>query len=285
MAGEAPGASQGAGMEHLSDGQTSGKGAPVAPEIKNSPHGDGVVPKEDDKKVVKPEDKAATEEDKAKEKTEGEDEEEEQKPLTEWSEFDDPSANAAISLLKEAGATPAQAAAIFDKAIESGNLADIDVKALEALIGKDKALLVMNGVRDYHHRTTKQNTETVQMVKDIFGGDAGWETVKTWAQNKEKRDPTFKKELDDIREDLNKGGRAAKAAAKDLLKLYNGAPNTKGLGNGNQVKGEKAAAPAGAPLSRADYIAELKKAHSNGASSAAIAQLDARRMAGKQAGI
>lgn len=288
MAVAAAGASQGAGNEHLSDGQSDGAGAPKAPEVPNNgAGGDGVVPKDEATKAKPEDDPKAKEAEAADDEAGDEDEDDDKVELTEWSEFDDPSANAAIDLLKEAGVSPAEADGIFSKAIQSGDLRDIDVKALEAKVGKNKTLLIMNGVKDYHQRTTEQNDATVQMVHDIVGGEAAWNQVRDWAQAKERNDKAFKKELDGIREDLNKGGRAAKAAAKDLVKLYNGSPNTKGLGNAQQklTKGDGKSAKAGEPMTRAAYVEALKKAHSEGASPQTIAALDRRRLAGKQAGI
>lgn len=286
--GEA-GATQGAGAEHIDDGQST-KGAPVAPVVENGPHGDGVKPVEDDAAAkaaaAAKEEPAKAEAPDAPADEEKKDEEDEKVVLKEYSQFEDPSAQAAVDLLKESGVSPAEAQDIFAKAIESGDTRDIDVKALEAKVGKTKALLIMNGVQDYHNRTTTQNTATVSMVHELFGGEQNWGTVREWAQVREKNDPAFKKELDSIRDDINSGGRAAKAAAKDLLALYNGNPNTKGLGtqSAKLVKGDGSATSA-APLSRSDYITELKKAHSSGAPASTIAALDQRRLAGKNAGI
>lgn len=290
MAGEA-GTSQGAALDNLSDGQTNGKGAPAKPVVQNGPQpvinpngsGDGVVPKEDEAAKV-----AAA---KAKEAEEAaaaakEDDEDDVPVVTEYATWEDPSAQAAVELLKEAGVTPAEAAGIFDKAVAANDPRLIDVKKLEAKVGKAKALLIMNGVEDYHRRTTTEHNATVQDVKKVFGGDEGWNTVKTWAQTREKTDPAFKKELDGIRADLDKGGRAAKAAAKDLLGLYNGSPDTKGLGAVQQklVKGDGTAAPVGGPMSRADYNEALKKAYAAN-DGALVSQLNARRKAGMAAGI
>jgi hypothetical protein len=289
MAGE-DNNSQGASLENLSDGQTSGKGAPPKPVVPNGPipkndngSGDGVVPKEDEaaKAAAK-----KVEEEAAAKKAE-EDKEDELPAVTEYATWEDPSAQAAVELLKEAGVTPAEAAGIFDKAVEANDPRLIDVKKLEAKVGKAKALLIMNGVQEYHRRTTTEHEATVQTVKKVFGGDQGWDTVKTWAQTREKTDPAFKKELDGIREDLNKGGRAATAAAKDLLTLYNGSPDTKGLGTAAKtlVKGDGTPQPVGGPLTRAAYNVELKKAYGENASKSVIDQLNARRQAGMAAGI
>ncbi|QXP44066.1 hypothetical protein [Stappia phage SI01] len=280
------GETQGAGAEDLSDGQSDGAGAPVAPKVVNTgAGGDGILPVE--KKAEEPQDEQTPPADAAADTgDEADAPEENTPPLTEWVEFDDPSASAAIELLKEAGVTPAEASSIFDKAVQSGDLRDIDRKALEAKVGRAKAQLIMNGVHDYHTRTTETNQKTVQTVHEIFGGESGWNTVRDWAQVREKTDPAFKSELDSIRADLNAGGRAAKAAAMDLLTLYNGAPSTKGLGTKTATlktgSGKPGTAP---PLSRAEYVEALKEAHSKGASADAIALLSRRRAAGRKAGI
>lgn len=288
MAGEVN--SQGAGLEHLSEGQTSSAPAPTKPKAVENANGsgDGVTPIE--KPVTPPvvEEQKPKVEPKVDDKgvpIEEDDENGDKVEIVEYENWEDPSAAAAVELLKEAGVSAAQARGIFEKAIESGDLRDINVKELEAKVGKAKALLIMNGVTDYHRRLTETNNQTIAEVKKVFGGDRGWDVVKEWAQARELVDPAFKKELDGIREDLNKGGRAAKAAAKDLLKAYNGAPNTKGLGNGNLIKGDGRVSATGEPLSRAAYVEELKKAHASGATQTTINQINARREAGRKAGI
>lgn len=269
MAGDAL-SNVGATEEHLDQGQST-SGAPKAPDVPNAPP----PSKEEPAKAKEPSKKDEPPVEKPKE---------DEPVVAQWHEWEDPSAQAAVELLKEQGVSPAEADAIFAKAIDSGDLRDIDVKALEAKVGKTKALLIMNGVRDYHTRHYVQVEQTVAEIKGMFGGDAGWESVKTWAQAKEKKDPSFKKELDSIRVDLDKGGRAAKAAAKDLLNLYNAAPNTKGLANGNLVKGDGGTPSDVSPLTRAEYVELISKAHAQG-NMALVSQLNARRQAGMKKGI
>lgn len=287
MAGAAAGASQGAGEGNLSEGQTNGEGAPKAPEVNNGAGGDGIVPVEDAKaKEAEEKAKAAQAEEDADAADEDDTDEEDEPKVTDYVEFEDPSAQAAVDILKEAGVSPAEAEPIFAEAVKNNDPRLIDVAALEAKVGKTKALLIMNGVQDYHRRATETNNEVVNMVHETFGGEASWNVVKTWAQTREKTDKKFAKELDDIRDDLNKGGRAARAAAKDLLKMYNGSPDTKGLGDTKKLhKGGSGKPAAAEPLTRAEYLTALKKAHAEGASQAIIGDLDRRRMAGKAKGI
>jgi hypothetical protein len=70
--------------------------------------------------------------------------------------------------------------------------------------------------------------------------------------------------------------------------MYEGAAGNKGLGVGKIVQGERTAAPeSGAPLSRADYMAERHKLASAGVpdSDPRVRALFARRKAGQQAGM
>jgi hypothetical protein len=84
---------------------------------------------------------------------------------------------------------------------------------------------------------------------------------------------------------IDEGGYRAEAGARELLRLYNAAPNTKGLGNAKLAVGDSTGTVVGTHLTRADYLTQLKAAHERGASRAEIQALDARRRAGKAAGI
>lgn len=198
---------------------------------------------------------------------------------------DSPAAAAAIDLLKEAGVGPNAANEFFAKALASGNLADIDVAGLETKLGKSKATLVMTGVTAHFNQVKAQGEATVKLTHEIFGGETNWNTVRDWAKTAEKTDTALKTQIDDIRSLLDEGGARAQAGARELLRMYNAAPQTKGLGNAKLAIGDSTGTVVGVALSRADYLAELKAAHAKGATSVTIKNLDARRMAGKRAGI
>lgn len=206
-------------------------------------------------------------------------------PLRVYITLSDPAGQAAINLLKESGLGPNEANRYFAKAIESGDLADIDVAGLEARIGKDKATLVMAGVTAHYTNEASKVNETVQKTFELFGGQQNWNTVKTWAQTAEKGDLNLKAQIDSIRSMLDEGGLRAELGAKELLRLYNASPTTKGLGNNKLAIGDSTGAVVGTALSRSDYLAALKEAHARGAKPAEIKALDARRMAGKASGI
>ncbi|QPC44936.1 hypothetical protein HW532_20885 [Kaustia mangrovi] len=282
---------QGADKEHLSDGQGL-DGAPNAPAASNEPPKKADPPKDEDgdKGTGKDTGKDAGENDKD---TGGDTPSDDRSTdndapveVKEYIELDDPAGQAAINLLKEKGVTPTEANAMFAKALESGDISDVDVAALEAKVGKDAATLVMTGVTTYSNNQRVQNEATVKAVYEVMGGEQNWNTVRTWAQGKERSDPAFKHRLDQVREMLDKGGIYAESAGRELLRMYSADSSTKGLGTSQDLTtGDALSASEGQALTRADYIDELKKAHDRGASRAEINALDKRRLAGKKAGI
>lgn len=285
-------AAQGATPANLDDGAAGTKGAPKQPEaLSNDPPPATKEKKEgldEENTVVVDPVKAAADEAAAKaaaDKKAAEDKEA-AGPLKSYADFpESPAATAAIDLLKEAGVGPNEANSFFAKAIESGDLKDVDVAGLEAKLGKAKATLVMAGVTAHYEGLAQKSAATVKQTHDIFGGEANWNTVRTWAQTAEKADPAFKSRIDDIRGLLNEGGVRAEAGARELLRLYNAAPQTKGLGNTKLVVGDATGSVIGTALSRADYVKELTAAHERGAKPQEIQALDARRRAGMKAGI
>ncbi|MGX9389626.1 hypothetical protein ACWX0O_01750 [Nitrobacteraceae bacterium UC4449_H16] len=207
-------------------------------------------------------------------------------PLKTYSTFEEsPAANAAIGLLKEAGIGPNEANGYFAKAIASGDLKDVDVAGLEAKLGKDKTTLVMAGVTAHYEGLTKKAEATVAQTHEIFGGADNWNTVREWAHVAEKADAKIKSKIDGIRSLLDEGGVRAEAGARELLRMYNAAPDNKGLGTSKLAVGDSTGTVVGTVLTRAQYNIELKAAHERGAKRAEIQALDARRRAGMKAGI
>lgn len=207
----------------------------------------------------------------------------------EYVEIDDPSASAAINMLKEAEVTPVEANAIFEKAIQSGKVEDVDWATLTLKVGKDKAHLIKAGITDYFERTVANNVATTKAVYEALDGESNWIKVKTWVQAQEKRDPsgTVAKAAQNARRAIDIGGDAAVDAATRLRKLYESAPTNKGLGTKAIVSGTGTPEPVvqGAPLNRTDYLKALNEVHSRRHNPAEIKALDARRKAGMAAGI
>ena len=284
---------QGAGEEHLDDGQGV-NGAPKPPAVSNKP-----PEKVEDTPLDKPEgmdeelgdtedksDKSSKEKVADKVEDDKQPEKKETAPLTEYVTLEDPSGQAAINLLKEAGVDPNEANSIFAKAIQSGDMADIDRAKLEKLVGKDKAVLILAGAQDYYTRAQEHRDADIKAVYDVGGGEQNWNPLREWAQASEKADSASKRRIDQVRDMLSKGGLYAEAGARELVRMHKADPSTKGLSasTNNLVSGDSIP-DAGKPMSRSDYVEALHKAHRDGASAATIGALDARRLAGKKAGI
>jgi hypothetical protein len=206
-------------------------------------------------------------------------------PVPDFVSMNDPAADGAMAVLKEAGVSPAEAEAFFLKAAKSGQLTDIDWPTIEAKIGTAKTFLVKSGVETYYNNKQKVVQETVAQTHTIFGGVQNFDTVKAWAQEREQTDKAFGKQVDTIRGLLNEGGERAALGARELLRLYNSDGGTKGLGATKLATGTSTGNVIGTPLTRAEYVTAMEKAHDTGGNPAVIAALQQRRLAGRNAGI
>lgn len=282
-----PGVPEGVSAADLNEGEGTA-GAPKAPEVSNEPPkkeetADEKTAREKaekeaaDKKTADEKaaaDKKAADEAEAKKKAE----EDADKPK-EFAVYNDESADSAIALLKEAGVKPEEADVFFAKAIESGKLEDIDVKGLTEKVGKEKANLIMLGVKDYYNRVNATVTKSVEEVYKVTGGEEQWKTLAAWAQEREKSDGEFGTLLNDYRQMIDTSPTQAKLAVTELVKLYNADPKNKSL-NVTMTHGDSSYSH-GLDLqyiTRADYIAALKTANDKG-DAAEVSRLNARRKA------
>ncbi|HXB13651.1 MAG TPA: hypothetical protein VNZ45_16810 [Bacteroidia bacterium] len=203
-----------------------------------------------------------------------------------WPTFADQALTASANLMKNAGLAPSDAKTIFAKTLQTGKIEDVDLPALEAKIGKDKAALAMIGVKDYFTRQQAFATKTIEEVESVFGGKDAYTKVKEWAIAKASTDSNFAKDVDKYREMFNAGGVSARAAALDLLSVYSKAPDTSGvvtkIVNGNKTVSVDTSNAK--PLSRSEYMTLLKAAEKTG-NKREIADLNARRRAGIKAKI
>lgn len=287
------GASQGAAPADLSEGQSGVAGAPAAPVIPGKPNKGAMEGLDEDHGGEgSPEPKKAA--DAPPEGTEPADEgtPEPEKGSEDWHkqfiQTGNEHADAAIDVMKEAGVSPIEANAVFQKAIESGNLEDINWNILEDKIGKSKAALVKAGVEKFYEGEYKARVETVNKAHEIVGGKENWEKVRDWAQKAEKKDPALKAKVDNIRKAIDIGGDTAAWAVGELKRMYEAAPSNKGLGTKQVVQGSRTAPQADASaLSRSAYMAERHKLAEAGVHEGdpRVTALAARRAAGRAAGI
>lgn len=203
-----------------------------------------------------------------------------------YQEYEHPALRNAVNILKESGISVQDANAVFEKAVASGDLSQIDRKTLTEKLGKDKADLVLVLAESYYNTTFQQFKQLEAEAHSIVGGKDVFENMRAWVLNKEQTDAEFAKDVDDLRVMMNSGSkRATIAAVKELFTLYKADPNTTVAAKLEQGTGAARGAAGNGPLSRADYVAAIEKAHKEGTYDTQINQLWARRQAGMQQGL
>lgn len=205
----------------------------------------------------------------------------------EWITVGNEHADAAIDLMKKTGMTPVEGNAVFAEAIESGDLTKVKWDVLEARLGKSTAALVKTGIQNYYDAEYKVQQELVSYAHEQVGGEKGWKDVQKWAQATETADPAFQKELNEWRKAISVGGFAARAAVDALKARFDADPKNRST---NRQLERGSTPPAGerlegAPLSRKDYFVAYDKAGGDRAPKAVIDALNARREAGRKAGL
>ena len=209
----------------------------------------------------------------------------EPEPKTDWVKYEDESLESAAGVMKDAGLAFDDAQGIFAKALETNDLKDVDLPALEKAIGKDKASLVMLGVKDYYQRNLAEVQATAKTVHGVFEGEESYLKVKDWFLEKAKIDEAIANDLKKYGEMFNAGGVSARAAALDMKRVYTSDPETSGLEVKIMDGDTKTKVIDGIePLTRKESNKLLKEAHKNG-DQKKINEIHARRRAGMKAGI
>lgn len=201
--------------------------------------------------------------------------------LDDYPDYDDDNANAVVDILRESDITVQEANELFAEAIANGDFTKVNLETLTEKLGKSKANLVMLGVQTYYNTVTANTKEIVNAVYDVAGGEDNFGKVKEWARKKASQDNEFKEQMQNFNAmfDLNKS--AAVIAAKELIGMYESAANNSSLVK-RQVHGNAAASTIGSePLSRDDYLAQVKEAHNKG-DYAKVKELQALRRASRQ---
>lgn len=197
--------------------------------------------------------------------------------------YDNPTAEAIVTTLKEAGVTTKEADTFFRTAIEANDMSKIDMAGLTAKVGKEKAILIAAAIKDYYTTEFAAVQETVKAVYTEVGGEANWLKVQAWAQKLAAADPEFAKKVQSYNKMLDLDKTSAVMATKALVADYNADKNNKSL-TVTIVHGDKSASGGlgEAPLSRDEYLAKVKAAHDKG-DVAEVNRLRAARTASRQA--
>ena len=212
----------------------------------------------------------------------------------EWITNDSKEFNAAQSLMKAAGMTPAEAALVFDGAMDTGDMTKIDMDLLVEKVGEDKANLIVAGFGRYVETEGQAILERTAKVHEVVGGTGNWSKMVAWARTKAKGDEAFAGKVQDITAMMNgNSGFQAELAAKEFLSMFNAdggnstiTPTAKTIDV--HAKQTSPATPAVTPMSARMYAEGVETANRTlrGAElNAAVASLRAARAAGRAQGL
>lgn len=185
------------------------------------------------------------------------------------------------TVLATAKVTEKEAASIFGKAVQSGNLADVDMAALEAKVGAAQAGLIKAAIGNYLQTEGAEALRIRDKIVADFGKDA--EGADLWPKAKE----FFNARMDDpkvktLLQMLDERGMKADLAIGALKQMYltEAKPQVGSLPVTPGGTGTADMIPGGMIKDRAEYISLLDKAKS----AAEIGAINSRWLASKAAG-
>lgn len=180
-----------------------------------------------------------------------------------WGSTGHEGGDAVLGLLQNAGVTPDEAKALLFDAVTAGDLSQIDRPALEAKIGKDKAVLVMAGAKAFLAEKVSRNSQIVDALAKEAGGKDNWTKVAAWA----KAGTTISDDqMGEYILLIDAGGAQARFAASELVSAYNADSKNTTLTTQTVpvIEGDTSNTPGGRSLTREEYATEVSKLHMRG---------------------
>jgi hypothetical protein len=170
-----------------------------------------------------------------------------------WGDTGSEIGNSTLALLQNSGISTEDAKALLYDAVVAGDTTKIDQAALEEKVGKDKANLVMAGVKTFIRETSEKNSSIRNEVFTAAGDEDTWNKMIDWAKSNEV-------DLTEYAELIDAGGAKARFAVAEIKGLYNADPkNTAIPANGRASRQEPTttANPSIKPITSAREYAEL----------------------------
>lgn len=197
-------------------------------------------------------------------KSDDEPEEDTEEPNLDYNEYEDPALRQMVKILKGKEIPVEVTNDIFGEAIESGDLSKVKVDLLKEQLGDEDAETVMVMAKAYAGGKFAEFAEIKKAASEITDGQQNYDNMKAWAQEKEKNDPEFAKEMAEIRTLVDTGSqKAIKAAVTELFEAYKADPNT--TIEANLTKGDSANGKSGIkPISRREHGRLVEEAVKNG---------------------
>lgn len=195
-----------------------------------------------------------------------------------WGSTGDPTGDAVMEIMQNAGMTPEDAKALMYDAVMGGDVTKIDQAALIEKVGKARAALITAGTENF---ITKQAGKAASILADVHGsvgGEDNWKQLAAWANT-----AVPEAELNDYRAMIDAGGAKARFAAQELLGKFNAADTNNSMGD-TTITPDTIAPSAARQLTRAEYYAETEAAYKRGDTNK-INEIQKARERGRAAGI
>lgn len=176
-----------------------------------------------------------------------------------WGSTGDDVGDSVLQMLQNAGTTPDTAKALLWDAVQAGDVTKIDRDALVEAVGKTKATLIMAGMENYVGNIAKRAAEVTGIVNEAVGGKDNWVAIRDWAKT-----ALSDSDMADYADMIDKGGRKASLAAKDLKEQYEAAGHTFSETTEQITPSGKPAPTTLEPLSKRQYFEATEKLHKTG---------------------
>lgn len=176
-----------------------------------------------------------------------------------WGSTGDDVGDSVLQLLQNSGTTPETAKALLWDAVQAGDATKIDRDALVEAVGKTKANLIMAGMENYVGNIAKRAAEVTQLVNEAVGGNDNWKAIRDWA-----KENLSENDMLDYADMIDKGGRKASLAAKDLKEQYEAAGHTFAESTTQVTPSGKPKPEVIEPLSKREYFEALDKLNKSG---------------------
>lgn len=203
-------------------------------------------------------------------------------PKYEYPTLDNPDAQSIVNVFAEKNVDPAVLDSIFSKAIQSGNIEDVNVKALREAVGSN-ADLIMATARKVYEDNKRASEQAIKDVHNMFGGKESWEAMVAWAHAQAAADPAFATKLNTYRSMIDIGGEQRRLAVNALKESYMNDPNVTvhpQLMQGDRLANGTVTNPI---MTNREYSEALRAAYKQPNYADAVAEIQRRWRAGKGA--
>lgn len=142
---------------------------------------------------------------------------------------DDAALGSVYGVFTELGVTPALAEKAFGKAVQTGDIKQIDRQALVAAVGEAKADAAIASATVYYNNKDAAAKAVLKTFDEVAGGEGRWAPIKVWVENAVKTNPQVKALVDQLKPMIGASEAQTKFAAQELIRAFAADPSTKSV--------------------------------------------------------